>query len=106
LHSPSWPQANAPPSVHWVGGLGAWPEGTLVQVPRLPASAQDWQVPVHALAQQKPCAQKPELHSVAVPHVAPSGFFEHVPPLQTFGETQSVSAVQVVLQVPLVASHL
>jgi hypothetical protein len=35
-------------------------------------------------------------------HTVPSGFFEHTPPLQTFGETQSLFVLQVVRQVPLV----
>ena len=78
----------------------------MAQVPRLAESAHDWHVPVQAVAQQTPWAQKPELHSAPVAQVAPRIFFEHVPPLQTLGETQSVSAVQVVLQMLLVVSQL
>jgi hypothetical protein len=41
-------------------------------VPPVNAAAQAWQVPVHAVLQQNPLAQKPLLHwSVAV-HDAPS----------------------------------
>jgi hypothetical protein len=63
-------------------------------------------VAVQAVAQQTPWAQKPELHSAAVAQGAPRIFFEQVPPLQTLGETQSVSAVQDVLQILLVVSQL
>jgi hypothetical protein len=105
-HTPFGPQLVDPTSVHWLLGLGAWPAGTFAQVPRLALSAQDWQVAVQAVAQQTPCAQKPELHSPAVAHVMPSGFFEQVPPLQTFGDTQSVLPVHVVLQMLLVVSQL
>jgi hypothetical protein len=77
-----------------------------VQVPALWVSAQDWQVPVQAVAQHTPWAQKPELHSDAVVHVTPSAFFEQVPPLQTLGDTQSPSTVQLVLQMFIAVSHL
>jgi hypothetical protein len=102
-HIPFWPQAIEPPSVHWVVGFGGAPAATFAQVP---LELQAWQVPVQAVAQQTPCAQKPELHSTAVEQAVPSGFFEQVPPLQTLGATQSVSAMQVVLQMLLVVSQL
>ena len=38
------------------------PAGTMPQVPCCPGSAQDWQVPVQAVLQQKPPAQNPLLH--------------------------------------------
>lgn len=60
---------------------------------------------MQAVAQQTPCAQKPELHSVPAAQALPSGFFEQVPPLQTLGETQSPSAVQLVLQTFIVVSQ-
>ena len=101
--SPFWPHVVAPPSVHWLVGFGAAPAATFAHVPLL---LQAWQVPVQAVAQHTPCAQNPELHSTEVAQVAPSGFFEQVPPLQTLGDTQSVSAVQVVLQMLLVVSQL
>lgn len=62
-------------------------------------------MPVQAVAQQTPWEQKPELHSVPAPQALPSGFFEQVPPLQTFGETQSPSTVQVVLHTFIVVSQ-
>jgi hypothetical protein len=71
-----------------------------VQVPALPASAQDRQVPVQLEPQQTPCWQRPDTHSVPPTQTAPSGFFEHWPLRHTLGETQSVSPVQVVRQAP------
>ena len=71
----------------------------MAQVPRLAESAHDWHVPVQAVAQQTPWAQKPELHSAPVAQVAPRIFFEHVPPLQTLGETQLLSVAQALKQV-------
>jgi hypothetical protein len=62
-------------------------------------------VPVQAVAQQTPWEQKPELHSVPAPQALPSGFFEQVPPLQTLGETQSPSTVQLVLHTFIVVSQ-
>jgi hypothetical protein len=50
------------------------PAATFVQVPALPATLQDWQVPQALLAQQTPSAQKPEPHSLVVVQVAPRAF--------------------------------
>jgi hypothetical protein len=77
----------------------------LVQVPALPDSAHERQVPVHAIEQHTPCAQIPELHSVPSPHVAPSGFFPQLPITQMLGGTQSMSIVQVVRHWPF-APHM
>ena len=97
-HIPSVPQVEAVVVVHWVVGLGAAPAGTGEQVPALPASAHDWQVPVQAELQQTPCAQKPDPQSAATAQVAPIGFFPQLPLVQTLGETQSAVEAQVVLQ--------
>jgi hypothetical protein len=88
-----------------VAGVGAVPDGTLLQVPGAVASAHDWQVPVHAVAQHTPCAQKPDAHSAAAAQVRPSGFLEQVPPLQTLGEAQWASVVHVVRQAFAVVSQ-
>jgi hypothetical protein len=64
-------------------------------------SAHDWQVPVQAALQQTPCAQKLELHWALLAQAAAAAFLVQLPPLQVNGATQSVSAVQVVLQAPL-----
>jgi hypothetical protein len=71
------------------GGLGAQPARgaalpaeTFVQVPRLPARLQAWQVPQALLPQQTPSAQNPEPHSVVVVQAAPRPFFgTQLPPV-------------------------
>jgi hypothetical protein len=93
---PSVLQLDAPRSAHWFSG--SCPLGTLVQAPTVPASAQDWQVPPHAVAQQTPCAQKPDTHSPLAPHATPVPFFAQLPPMQVKGATQSASTVHVVRQ--------
>jgi len=70
----------------------------LLQAPAEPATEQDLQVPVQAVAQQVPCSQKPDRHSDAAPHVRPVGFLPQAPLTQTLGDTQSVSAVHPTLQ--------
>ena len=45
---PSSPQVVDTVAAHCVAGVGAVPFGTLVQVPMLPVSAQERQVPVQA----------------------------------------------------------
>jgi hypothetical protein len=72
----------------------------LVHVPTDPASAHDWQVPAHAVAQQTPWAQTFDSHSPAAAHAAPSGFVVQLPPMQVNGATQSLLAVHVVRQAP------
>ena len=72
-----------------------------MQVPSVPASAQDLQVAVHALAQQMFCAQMPLAQSPAAVQATPLGRLVQTPPEQTFGATQSVSTVQVALHAPV-----
>ena len=55
------PQVDDPWSLQMPVG-SVVPVATLVQVPTVPESAQDWQAPVQLLSQQTPCAQKPLLH--------------------------------------------
>jgi hypothetical protein len=47
------------------------PEGTLVQVPMLPATLHAWQVPAQALLQQTPSTQLPLAHWLELVHVCP-----------------------------------
>src|SRR6185369_894260 len=101
LQKPSVPQVAAPASVHWLSG--SWPVGTLVQVPIVPASAQDWHRPVQLVAQQTLCEQLLLAHSVPVVHAAPLIFFEQTPPLHTFGLLQSPSTMHEILHA--VAPH-
>jgi hypothetical protein len=105
LHTPSRPQDVIAVPTHWLATTGAVPLGTFEHMPSAVASAQVLQVPLHALSQQRPCAQKPELHSLAIVHVAPSGLSEQVVPLQMLGATQCASLEQVFRQMPIVVSH-
>ena len=84
--------------MHWL--RGSWPAATAEQVPGVPASAHDRQVPVHAVPQHTPCSQNPELHSPAAPQVAPIGFLPQLLVMQVLGALQSVLPPQVVRQVP------
>src|SRR5262245_23624279 len=68
----------------------------------LPASAHDRQVPVQLELQQTPCWQSPDAHSPPLVQAVPGVFFAQPPLMQMFGATQSVSAVHVVRQLPLV----
>ena len=72
--------------------------GTLLQVPGAVVSAQDWQAPVQAVAQQTDCEQNPEEHSAAVTQACPGGLRPQEPLMQTAGEAQSELAVQEFLQ--------
>jgi hypothetical protein len=99
-HVPSVPQLVAPLSVHWLSGSA--PTATNVQVPAVPVSPHDRQVPVQLELQQTPCWQRPDAHSVPPAQVVPSGFFVHWPALQMLGAMQSLFVAQVVRQVPLV----
>jgi hypothetical protein len=94
---PSVPQVVFPWS--WQVACGsAVPLGTLLQVPGAVVSAQDWQAPVQAVAQQTDCEQKLDEHSAAVTQACPSGLSPQEPLMQTAGEAQSEFAVQEFLQ--------
>jgi hypothetical protein len=103
LQEPSVPQVAMPWSVHWFNG--SCPAGTAVQVPIVPASAHDAHVPVQAVPQQTPCAQKLWAQSLAMAHGWPSASFPQLPLTQLFVVTQSVLAVQVVRQEGVVVLH-
>ena len=92
------PQPAAPWSAHWFSG--SYPAGTVEQVPPVPVSEHDMQVPVQAVWQQTPCAQMPLAQSVPAMHAAPSGFLPQLPPVQTFPAEQSAFVLQVALQLP------
>jgi hypothetical protein len=70
------------------------PVGTLVQVPSEPASAHDLQAPLQVVAQQIPCAQIADAHSVPPEHEAPFGFFPQEFETQTLPALQLPSTVQ------------
>jgi len=94
---PSRPHVEAADAAHWVAGVGAWPAGTGEQVPALPVSAHDWQVPAQAVAQQTPCAQIPDRQTDPDAQAEPFGNWPQLPLLHVFGETQSLLLAQVVL---------
>jgi hypothetical protein len=73
----------------------------LVHVPSVPASAHDLHVAVQVVAQQMPWAQMLLAQSLLAVQVAPLGRLVQTPVEQMFGDTQSVSTVQVVLQAPV-----
>ncbi len=70
------------------------PFATLVHVPRLPVSAQDWQAAPHAELQQTPCAQKPLWHWVPLEQLAPGPDLPQLLLAQRLGDWHWVSAVQ------------
>jgi hypothetical protein len=82
LQKPSLPQVAAVAAGHCVVGLGACPAATALQVPSLPGSAHDMQVPVQLDAQQTPCWQKPDAQSAVAVQVAPSGLSAQLAALQ------------------------
>jgi len=113
-----WVHAPAPlqvPVLPQGAAAAHWPEGAVVpaaiaaQVPRLPVRLQALQVPQGPVPQQTPSVQKPLMHWLAVVQACPLGLSAQlllVPePWQVVGATQSVSAVQVVLQTLLVVSQ-
>lgn len=68
-------------------------------MPTDPVRAHDAHVPVHAVVQHTPWAQKFELHWAGIVHAAPIGSLPQLMPTQLFGATQSVAVlVHVVLQ--------
>jgi hypothetical protein len=69
-----------------------------VQCPSAICSAQLWQAPPQALSQQTPSTHCLDWHCAAAVQADPSGFSPHDPPMQLFGETQSLSEAQLVLQ--------
>lgn len=71
-----------------------------MHVPTLLGTLHDRHVPSHAVPQQTPCSQKPELHSAPPPHAAPIGFLPQLPFWQLFGARQSASPEQIVMQRP------
>src|SRR6185312_2898270 len=97
-HAPAWhlpfvPHDVAPWSLHNPAGSDV-PSATFVQVPRVALSAQDWQLPVHALLQQIPCAQKPLRHSIPDEQAAPLLTLPHRVEVQWLGVRHCVSVEQ------------
>jgi hypothetical protein len=70
-HMPVDPQVEAASTGHW--SRGSVPSCAFTHIPTVPWSAQVTHVPVHALLQQTPSAQKPLAHSAAIAHELPIG---------------------------------
>jgi hypothetical protein len=94
-HTPSRPQLGARWSWHWPVGSAA-PAGTGVHTPADWGRAQDTHDPAQAPAQQTPCAQMPEAHSVGLLALqgSPLGLRPQLPRTQTLGVAHSVSVAQ------------
>lgn len=97
-HAPSRSHAIAPPSVHWPSG--SIPAGTFAQLPALPGSAQERQVPAQAVMQQTPCAQMLDWHWSFDEQLPPGGSFPQLPLTQALPVTQSALVLQVVRHCP------
>jgi hypothetical protein len=92
-HMPFVPQLEAPWATQVPDGSGA-PVATSAHWPIEVASAQERQVPPHAVAQQTPCAQNVDAHSPPLEQKAPIGFLPHEPVSQVFGVRQAALLVQ------------
>jgi hypothetical protein len=93
------PQVETAAIGHCDAGFGVVPAGSDAHVPGDVESAHETQLPVHAVEQQTPWAQKFELHSVAVVQETPFAFLPQLPVvvLQTLLVMQSLLPAQVVL---------
>jgi hypothetical protein len=75
------------------GNVSCWPVGTLVQVPRLPATLHAWHAVVHVLLQQTPSTQLPLRHWPSLEQVCPlvsTHALAPLPPLQALGATHAL----------------
>ena len=76
-----------------------------MQVPELPARAQEAQVPVQAVVQQTPWEQIAELHSAATVHGCPIALRPQLAFTQVIGDKQSPSVLHMVLQALVAGSQ-
>src|SRR4029079_17542386 len=98
-HVPSRPHVSEPLSAHWP--RGSIPVGTIEQMPWVPASPHDLQMPLHSVLQQVPCSQKPELHSAAAVQAPPTGFLPQLVAMQELGGVHSSFLEHTVWHTPL-----
>jgi len=104
LHVPSLPQVDAAPAGHCDATSGGAPGAIGEQVPTLPASEHDMQVPVQALLQQMLLTQKFDAQSEFTPdgHDPPIGILPQLMLTQVLPDVQSAAAVvQDILQAPV-----
>lgn len=87
---------------HWLPTehvpVSVCPNGTLLQVPRLPATLQAWQVPVQLLLQQYPSTQFPFRQSLLDAQACPFSFRQLPVPSQ-----ETVDPLHII--VPVVSSE-
>ena len=91
-HLPSVPQLAVPLSMQLPAGSG--PEATPVHCPIVPVIAHDRQAPVQAVAQQTPCAQNADWHSMLFEQKAPIGLRPQELAVQTFPDEQALLSLQ------------
>jgi hypothetical protein len=104
LQVPSFPQVDAAAAGHCDATSGAVPAAIGEQVPTLPATEQDMQVPVQAELQQTLLTQKFDAQSEPIPdgHAPPIGIFPQLMATQVLPATQSAAeVVHEVLQAPV-----
>lgn len=93
---PVWPQGIPETTAHMASAV---PSGTIVQVPLVLVRLHAMQVPVQALLQQTPSAQKPDVQSVFAMQIMPLAnvlphrlfWVLHVAPAQSAFEAQLVA---------------
>jgi hypothetical protein len=95
LQVPSLPHVVAAAIGHCDATSGGWPVGIGEQVPTLPASVHDMQVPLHTLLQQTLSMQKPDAQSEFSPdeHAPPTGIFPQLIVTHVFPDVQSAAVV-------------
>lgn len=79
--------------------------GRSEQVPSLPATLQDWQVPVHAVSQQTVSTQLLLLHSDAIAHAALLHFPQTAPPQSMPVSSPFIMPSLQLMQVFVAVSH-
>jgi hypothetical protein len=101
--APSVPQVDWACIAHWL--LGSFPAATLPHRPSAPlpflAAVHAWQVPVQALLQHTPSAQKPDWHVAPDVHELPFACEAvQAPPLQVYPEMHWAFELHGVVQAP------
>jgi len=97
--APVLPQGAPVDAAHWPVGAAS-PAGMFVQVPGLPGTLHDWQVPHADDAQQTPSTQlRPDRQSAVTLQVCPWWFNPQMFAVQCWFAAQSPSLVHAVLQV-------
>jgi hypothetical protein len=104
-HAPVVPQVAAAWTTQILWGSGA-PPSTGKQVPPRPCWSQLTHGPLHAMLQQSPSVQNPDLHSPSLPHTAPLGFSPQLPFTHRTPLAQSLFETQVLAHLFVAGSQL